>query len=456
MDKRVDEAMSTADREIVLARVYDAPRELVWQAMTDPKHVVNWWGPNGFTTTIEKMDVRPGGVWKHVMHGPDGTDYPNSCVFKEVVKPERIIYSHGGGKQGGRGTHFTATWTFETLDGDKTKVTIRMVFDTPADRDFVINEYGAIEGGKQTLGRLAEYLAQGPIVIERVLDAPAETVWKAITELDQMRQWYFAQLESFAPEVGFQTQFNVHHDGKNFPHIWKVTDVVPGRKIAYSWKYGGFPGESLVTFELFAEGKKTRLKLTHAGLETFQPESHPDLARKNFVAGWTSLAAKLQQFVESSDDALVIVRIVDASRELVWKAWTEPEHLMRWWAPKGCTTPFCKVDLRPGGKFHYCMRLPEGRDIWGMGVYREIVAPARLVYADSFADAQGNPVPPAHYGMSASHPAESLVTVTFEEHAGKTRVTLRHAIAVAVEERKGAEQGWGEMLDRLAETLANA
>jgi uncharacterized protein YndB with AHSA1/START domain len=91
-----------------------------------------------------------------------------------------------------------------------------------------------------------------------------------------------------------------------------------------------------------------------------------------------------------------------------------------------------------------------------MGVYREIVAPARLVYADSFADAQGNPVPPAHYGMSASHPAESLVTVTFEEHAGKTRVTLRHAIAVAVEERKGAEQGWGEMLDRLAETLANA
>jgi uncharacterized protein YndB with AHSA1/START domain len=89
---------------------------------------------------------------------------------------------------------------------------------------------------------------------------------------------------------------------------------------------------------------------------------------------------------------------------------------MRWWAPNGCSTSYCKVDLRPGGKFHYCMRLPEGREIWGMGIFREIVAPSRLVYIDSFADAQGNPVPPAHYGMSASHPAESLVTVTFEEH----------------------------------------
>jgi uncharacterized protein YndB with AHSA1/START domain len=456
MDARASNpAVESADREIVLTRTFDAPRELVWEAWTDPKHVVNWWGPNGFTTTIEKMDVRPGGVWKHVMHGPDGTDYPNSSVFKEVVKPERIVFSHGGGKKGGPGAHFTATWTFE-VQGDKTRVTIRMVFDSPADRDVVVKEYGAIEGGKQTLGRLAEYLAQGPIVIERTFDAPAEVVWKAITELNQMKQWYMEQLESFAPEVGFQTEFNVHHNGKDFPHIWKVTEAVPGKKIAYSWKYGGFPGESLVTFELFAEGKKTRLKLTHAGLESFQPEKYPDLARKNFAAGWTSLAAKLQQFIESLDGSLVIVRVIDAPRELVFKAWTNPEHLMRWWAPKGCSTPFCKVELRPGGKFHYCMRLPEGRDIWGIGIYREIMAPARLVYTDSFADAQGNPVSPVHYGMSASHPAESLVTVTFEEQEGKTRLTLRHAIPVSVEERKGTEQGWSEMLERLAETLANA
>ena len=158
--RRNSPAAESADREIVLTHVFDAPRELVWQAWTDPQHVVNWWRPNGFTTTIEKMDVRPGGVWKHVMHGPDGTDYPNSSVFIEVVKPERIVYSHGGGKKGGPGAHFVATWTFEALDGNKTRVTMRGVFPSAADRDMVVKEYGAIEGGKQTLARFGEYLNQ--------------------------------------------------------------------------------------------------------------------------------------------------------------------------------------------------------------------------------------------------------------------------------------------------------
>ncbi len=157
--RKSNSAAETADREIVITRVVDAPRALVWNVMTDPNHVVHWWGPRGFTTTIEKMDVRPGGVWKHVMHGPDGTDYPNSSVFKEVVKPERIVFAHGGGKKGGPGVNFTATWTFEAL-GDKTRVTIHMLFPTALDRDTVVKEYGAIEGGKQTLGRLAEYLTQ--------------------------------------------------------------------------------------------------------------------------------------------------------------------------------------------------------------------------------------------------------------------------------------------------------
>ena len=153
---------------------------------------------------------------------------------------------------------------------------------------------------------------------------------------------------------------------------------------------------------------------------------------------------------------LVITRIFDAPRELVFKAWTEPERLMRWWAPKGCTTPFCKIDLRGGGVFHYCMRLPEGRDIWGIGVYREIVEPERIVYTDAFADAEGNPVSPAHYGMSSGHPPETLVTVTFAGHEGKTKLTLRHSILESVEEREGTQQGWTEMFDRLPAELAKA
>jgi uncharacterized protein YndB with AHSA1/START domain len=147
-----------SDREILISRVFDYPRELLWEAWTDPKHVVHWWGPRGFSTTIEEMDVRPGGVWKQVLHGPDGTDYPNKSVFVEVVKPERIVYAHGGGKKGAEGVSFQSTWTFEVLGEAKTRLTIRMVFPTAADRDRVAKEYGAVEGGKQTLERLAEHL----------------------------------------------------------------------------------------------------------------------------------------------------------------------------------------------------------------------------------------------------------------------------------------------------------
>jgi uncharacterized protein YndB with AHSA1/START domain len=158
-DKGTSRAEDTSTREIVLTRVFDAPRELIWNAWTDPKQVVQWWGPRGFTTTIHEMDVRPGGVWRHTMHGPDGTDYPNKGVFIEIVRPERIVYSNAGGKKGDPGAQFQATWTFEA-QGDKTKLTLRMVFPTAAVRDHVIKVYGAVEGGKQTLERLAEHLAK--------------------------------------------------------------------------------------------------------------------------------------------------------------------------------------------------------------------------------------------------------------------------------------------------------
>ena len=138
-----------------------------------------------------------------------------------------------------------------------------------------------------------------PIIVERMFNAPVDKVWKAVTDKDQMRQWYFNALEDFKPEVGFQTQFNVRNDGKDYLHIWKVTEVKPGKKIGYEWSFGGFPGNSLVIFELVAAGKKTKLKLTHKGIETFLPDVNPPLARKNFVAGWTSLIGDmLKKFVE--------------------------------------------------------------------------------------------------------------------------------------------------------------
>jgi uncharacterized protein YndB with AHSA1/START domain len=150
---------------------------------------------------------------------------------------------------------------------------------------------------------------------------------------------------------------------------------------------------------------------------------------------------------------LVITRIFDAPRELVWKAWTEPERFMRWWGPKDFTSPLCKIDLRVGGRYIWCMRWPDGRDSYTTGEYREIVPLERLVYTDSFADAEGNVVPATYYGMAADIPLEMQVTVTFEDHDGKTKMTLTHAAFPAGEMSEMTSVGWNQSFDKLAESL---
>lgn len=153
------------------------------------------------------------------------------------------------------------------------------------------------------------------------------------------------------------------------------------------------------------------------------------------------------------EEEIVITRSFEAPRELVFKAWTDSEYLTRWFSPESFTTPSAKCDPRVGGHFLYCMRSPEGKNYWGRGAYREINPPERIVYTDSFADAEGKPVPPSYYGMSASHPQEMLVTVTFDELAGGTKLTLRHSAPREFEERDEMQQGWNEMLDKLEQIL---
>ncbi len=147
-----------ADWEIVITRVFDAPREFVFKAWTDPKDVPQWWGPKGFTTTIHEMDVRPGGVWRFIMHGPDGTDYDNKIVFIEIVKPKRLVYPHGSDKEDEPG-QFRVTVTFAE-QGGKTRRTMRMVFKSAEERDKVVKEFNAIEGANQCMDRLEEHWAK--------------------------------------------------------------------------------------------------------------------------------------------------------------------------------------------------------------------------------------------------------------------------------------------------------
>ncbi len=135
-----------------------------------------------------------------------------------------------------------------------------------------------------------------PFVIERTYNAPVKKVWKAITDRDQMKEWYF-DLEAFKAEVGFEFQFTGGSEDKTFLHLCKVTEVLPEKKLTYSWRYDGYDGISFVTFELFPDGEGTRLKLTHEGLETFP--AIKDFAKENFAAGWTQIiGTSLKNYVE--------------------------------------------------------------------------------------------------------------------------------------------------------------
>lgn len=316
-------AATAADREIVTTRTFAAPRELVFELWTKPEHVARWYGPRGFTLTTYEMDVRPGGVWRFMFHGPDGTDYPNKILYTEVRPPERLVYDHGDFDR----VWFQGIVTFEE-EGGGTKVTLRSIFATAEERDKVAEEYGAVEGAKQTLDRLGE-----------------------------------------------------------------------------------------------------------------------------------ALAAMTAQ--RTSDDEFIITRVFDAPRELVWKAHTEKEHLAQWWGPKGFTVHPAKLDLRPGGTFHYAMRASSGEEMWGKFVYREIVPPERLVWVNSFSDPEGNtaPVP-----MAEGWPTEMLITMTFTEEDGRTTLNLRSVpINASDEERRtfreghdSMRQGFGGSFDQLAAYLAKA
>lgn len=189
-------AGDTADREVVISRIFDAPRELVFDTFTNSKHANAWYGPKGFTITNERQELRVGGEWVFTMHGPDGTDFPNWIRYREITRPERLVYEHGG-RTPDAPVHFHVTVTFTDLGGGRTNLTMRSVFPTAEARNLVVERYGAIEGGHQTLARLAAHIGPQPagptdpsILITRTLRAPRALVFGAWTDPAGMRRWY--------------------------------------------------------------------------------------------------------------------------------------------------------------------------------------------------------------------------------------------------------------------------
>jgi uncharacterized protein YndB with AHSA1/START domain len=166
-----------------------------------------------------------------------------------------------------------------------------------------------------------------------------------------------------------------------------------------------------------------------------------------------NMSADKNIYAAQTRGEILITRYFNATRDLMWKTWTEPERIKTWWGPKGYTSPVCKIDFRVGGVLLFCMRSPEGRDYWSTGLFREIVEPSRIVCTDSFADERGNIVPASHYGMSVDFPLEMLWTITFEEINGNTKLTLLHSGLPPGEMSELTKQGWNQSLDKFAETL---
>jgi uncharacterized protein YndB with AHSA1/START domain len=288
---------SVADRELTITRLFNAPVNLVWDVWTKPEHIKNWWGPAGFYNTIFEMDVKPGGTWDFIMHGPDGTDYKNKSVFKEVIKFEKIVYDHVSSPK------FRATVTFEER-GNKTFLTWNMLFETPEELTKVVKVFKADEGLKQNVAKLETYLEKGYAI-----------------------------------------------------------------------------------------------------------------------------------------DELTITRLINAPRELVFKAWTNKDMLAKWWGPNGFTSPVCEIDARPAGKIYIDMKAPDGTVHPMDGEVHEIIAPEKLVFTSAALDEKNKRL------------FEVLNTVTLTEENGKTKLTLHVKVSKIRSEGqhhiKGMNEGWSQSIERL-------
>jgi uncharacterized protein YndB with AHSA1/START domain len=148
----------------------------------------------------------------------------------------------------------------------------------------------------------------------------------------------------------------------------------------------------------------------------------------------------------------IITRVFDAPVRVVWQAWTNIEHFKKWWGPKGFTCPFASIDLRVGGKIHACMRSADGQEIWSLGTFQEIIVNKKIVYTDSFADADGNVVPASRYGLPDNFP-QGTISISFEEQNGKTTMILRHENLPLGEMTEMTQAGWNESFDKLTESV---
>jgi uncharacterized protein YndB with AHSA1/START domain len=308
--------MGTVTREadgfkVRFERVFAHSVGRVWDAITDPEKLKYWFTDidlelkaGGLITFYYRDEARTSSNGKVIL-----VDKPKRFVWMwETEQAEWELFSEGPDK-------CRMVFTYSKLDekyAEKATAGFHLLLDRLAkalEGNKTIYPFGAEESNPEFNPILQQYenalfaefpelMRLKPIVVEKTIKASADRVWRAITDRDEMKQWYF-ELSEFRAETGFEFSFyGKGKKGERYLHLCKVTEVVPLKKLAYTWKYEGYPGESLVTFELSPDGNGTKVKLTHDGLASF-PADNPDFARTSFNGGWTQLIGKqLPEFVE--------------------------------------------------------------------------------------------------------------------------------------------------------------
>ncbi|SEL79682.1 SRPBCC domain-containing protein [Parapedobacter koreensis] len=291
--------------KVVFERVLPHSIEMIWNAITNPGELKFWF-------TDITMDFRPGGTITFRFRDKDQSESYGEIVA--IEPPRRFVWTWEGE---------LAVWELTALDEQTTrlvftysKLAADYAIKAPAgfhdlldllaerlDGSEEVYPFGADDTGSEHFEVRIRYveavydshpevIKNPPVVVEKELDIPVEKVWKAIANKDQLKQWYF-DLDDFKPEVGFRFTFRGQgHKGEQYIHLCTITEVIPQRKLQYSWQYEGYPGYSLVSFELSEIGSKTRLRLTHHGLETF-PQDGLDFAGKSFNGGWNEIIGKM-------------------------------------------------------------------------------------------------------------------------------------------------------------------
>ncbi len=301
-EKKSSTLSPVSERGLTITKLLNAPVELVWEVWTKPEHIKNWWGPDGFYNTIFEMDVRPGGTWEFVMHGPDGTNYKNKSVFREITRHKKIVYEHVSAPK------FIATVEFEEQE-KKTLLTWNMLFETTEEFIRTVKTFKADEGLKQNIIKLGSYLENGypadELTFTRTINAPRELVFKAWTDEKMLAKWwgpngFTSPVCRWEAKPGGKIRIDMKApDGNIFPMEGEVHEVDNPRKVRFTSAALGENSERLFevmnTVTLAESDGKTILTL-HVKANRIKPGSEPYI--KGMNEGWSQSIERLLNLVE--------------------------------------------------------------------------------------------------------------------------------------------------------------